>query len=662
MAVVSLEIKKQRDFANRMAFGEVGSYQQLEGTVHFAVDPDSPIDAIITDLKRSPRDARGMVCSSADFLIIQPTIPSLGRHRILFDVVNRGNPMALTNINSGTGRLDPGTGFLMREGYTVVWCGWQYDVPDVEGISRIDVPEAVTEDGKPIIGKMSVAFQTQSHVQVNTLSDRLHRPHPTRDVNDPEAVLLVREHESGPSQTIPWDKWSFARLEGERVIPDDSHVYMESGFEPGKIYEVVYTTIGAPIVGLGLLAPRDLVSFLKNASTEQGNPCAGDIEFAYAFGRSQSAMFLREFLYLGLNQDEENRVVFDGLIPLVAGGGRGTFINQRFGQPSPGPKAGMGGQFPFHDTVQTDPETGLTEGLLACLRAKGNVPKIFFINTSAEYWWGSAALIHTSPDGKRDLQPSENVRVYHYAGNAHIPGKMTLAEVNLSAFSLGQHPTNTVDYRPLLRAALVNLDRWVSLGEEPPPSCHPRLDDGTAVSPETIESTIRAIPGANFPEHLRYVYRVDLGPQVGEGIVTNVPPVLGKAYPCYVPAVDKDGNELVGIRLPDVTVPLATHAGWNLRHPDHGAPGLMMALAGSSVPFQATKAERESLADPRPSVEERYPDKNVYLSHVREAAKSLVDQGYLMLEDVEKVMAQSSESYDALMVVRGDEPELANNE
>ena len=648
MAVSSLEIKERIPFAEGMAFGEIGPYQHLEGTVHFDVNPHDISNAAITDLKGAPRDASGMVRTSADFVILQPEDPARGRNRILFDVVNRGNPMAMTNINSGTGRVDPGNGFLMRNGYTVVWCGWQYDVPDVAGITRINVPDALNADGSPISGKIGVAFQTNALAKVNSLSDRLHRPHPTCDINDPDAVLLVREHESGPSRAIPRDQWSFARQEGDRVVPDDSHIYMESGFQPGKIYEVVYTTVGAPVVGLGLLAPRDLVSYLRYASPDQGNPCGGGMEFAFAFGRSQSAMFLREFLYLGLNQDEEGRTVFDGLIPLVAGGGRGTFINQRFGQPSPGPKAGTGGQFPFHDTVQTDPETEITDGLLARLETAGSVPKVFFINTSAEYWWGSAALIHTSPDGERDLKPSENTRVYHFTGNAHIPGRMTLAEVNLSAFSLGRHPTNTVDYRPLLRAALSNLDSWVSSRKEPPPNCHPRLDDGTTAPPETIESTIRSIPGAGFPEHFRYVYRMDLGPDLETGIVSNIPPVLGKPFPCYVPAVDEDGNELAGIRLPDITVPLATHAGWNLRHPDHGAPGLMMALAGSSIPFQATKEGRKSLNDPRQSVEERYSDKDDYLSRVREAAQSLVHQGYLLPEDVETVMSQSSENYDVV--------------
>jgi len=436
---------------------------------------------------------------------------------------------------------------------------------------------------------------------------------------------------------------------------------MESGFEPGKIYEVIYTTTGAPVVGMGLLAPRDLVSFLRYGSARQGNPCAGDTKYAYGFGRSQSGIFLRQFLYLGLNQDEQDRTVFDGLIPLVAGGGRGGFINQRFGQPSPGPKAGVGGQFPFHDTVQTDPETGRTDGLLARLAAKGKVPKIFFINTSAEYWWGSAALVHTTVDGRRDLSTSDSVRIYHYAGNAHVPGRMVMTDVNLSAFPRGQQPGNSVDYRPLLRAALVSLDRWVSAGEEPPPSCHPRLDEGTTVPPESIGATFRAIPGVNFPEHLRRVYRMDFGPEADEGIVTEIPPVMGKAYPSYVPGVDDDGNEVCGVRLPDVTVPLATNTGWNLRHPDNGGPGQMTPLAGSTIPFPATRADREASGDPRRSIEERYTSKEDYLEQVKQAAHVLVDQGYLLEEDLETVVERASQLYD-LLQSRVREPQLADND
>jgi hypothetical protein len=369
------------------------------------------------------------------------------------------------------------------------------------------------------------------------------------------------------------------------------------------------------------------------------------MQYAYSFGRSQSGRFLRHFLYLGLNQDEQDRTVFDGLMPLVAGGGRGEF-NQRFGQPSNSNKYSMKNLFPFHDTVQTDPETGRTDGLLARLCAHGKVPKIFFINTSAEYWGGHAALTHTDVAGKSDLAPSETVRIYHFAGTQHGPGNLLLTDTGAVDDSRGQHRPNAVDYRPLLRAALMQLDRWVTTGQAPPPSCHPRLDDGTAVPPEYTAAVFQAIPAVQFPVHLRSIARLDFGTGTDEGLTTILPPRVGKPYPNLISAVDADGNERAGIRLPDLSVPLATYTGWNVRHPDIGGPGQTLALLGSTMPFPATPAEREASGDPRPSIEERYASKADYLRQVQQAAEALVQQGYLLAEDLPTVTEQASQRYD----------------
>jgi hypothetical protein len=320
MAVTALEIKSCSPFAQGQTFGDVGPYQQLDGTVHFAVDPHHPSNAGITDLQRAPRDAHGLVHCSADVRLLRPVTPQGGNQRLLLDIVNRGNPTVLTNFNSAVGRMEPGNGFLMRQGYTVIWCGWQDDVPATPGLIRIHVPEALDSAGKPISGKIAVTFQPDTPIQVQLLADRQHRPHPVTDLHDQDAVLTVQDHEDAPPVTIPRQQWSFARLEGDRVVPDAASVYLASGFQPGKVYQVVYTTTGAPVIGLGLLAMRDIVSFLRYGTAGEGNPCAGQIQYAYSFGRSQSGRCLRHFLYLGLNQDERQRLVFDGLIPLVAGG------------------------------------------------------------------------------------------------------------------------------------------------------------------------------------------------------------------------------------------------------------------------------------------------------------------------------------------------------
>jgi alpha/beta hydrolase family protein len=655
MAVTKMLITSRRPFAEEKAFGQVGPYEQLDGTVYFAVDPTHPANQLITDLKLAPRDVSGRVHFSADWRLLRPVEPQRGNHRLLFDILNRGRGPGLRNLNSAqdvapTEPLDPGNGFLMRQGYTVAWCGWQHDVPDAPGLMRLRAPEAVTPEG-PISGKIMVTFQPNASACVQFLADRQHRPYPTSNLEDRDAMLTEQDHEDAPERIIPREQWSFARLENGCVVPDAAHVYMASGFVPGKVYQVIYTTTGAPIVGCGLLATRDLGSFLKYGSAREGNPCAGDLQYAYSFGVSQSGRFLRHFLYLGLNLDEQERTVFDGLIPHVAGGKHGEF-NHRFAQPSSQASRSPNNLFPYSDGEQTDPETERTAGLLSRLAAKGKIPKVMHTYTSSEYWGGHGALVHIATTGSRDLDIPESVRIYHFGGTQHPMGTFPPQDTDARQGYRGQHPFNWTDYRPLLRAALVNLDHWVTHGESAPPSSHPRLDNGTAVPPEQLAATFRAIPGVTLPEPLRRFERLDFGPQAG--IATQVPPLSGKPYPRLVPAIDQDGNEVCGMRLPFQIVPLATHTGWNLRHPDIGGAGQTLAsggasggtLIGATIPFPATRAERQASGDPRRSVAERYTSKADYLEQIRRAAQDLVQARYILAEDVDEIIGQAAQHYD----------------
>jgi hypothetical protein len=496
-----------------------------------------------------------------------------------------------------------------------------------------------------------VTFQPNTSACVQFLADRQHRPYPTSNLEDRDAMLTEQDHEDASERIIPREQWSFARLENGCVVPDAAHVYMASGFVPGKVYQVIYTTAGAPIVGCGLLATRDLGSFLKYGSAREGNPCAGGLQYAYSFGVSQSGRFLRHFLSLGLNLDEQERTVFDGLIPHVAGGKHGEF-NHRFAQPSSQASRSPNNLFPYSDGEQTDPETDCTAGLLSRLAAKGKMPKVMHTYTSSEYWGGHGALVHIDVTGSRDLDIPESVRIYHFGGTQHPVGAFPPQDTDPRQGYRGQHPFNWTDYRPLLRAALVNLDRWVTHGESAPPSSHPRLDNGTAVPPEQLAAIFRAIPGVTLPEPLRRFERLDFGPQAG--IATQVPPLSGKPYPHLVPAVDQDGNEVCGIRLPFQIVPLATHTGWNLRHPDIGGAGQTLAsggasggtLIGATIPFPATRAARQASADPRRAVAERYTSKADYLEQIRRAAQDLVQARYLLAEDVDEIIGQAAQHYD----------------
>ena len=650
MPVTRLEITSQKPFADGQSFGTVGTYTQVEGTAHFAVDPLHPANETVADITLAPRNGQGLVEFSSDFRILRPDDPSKGNGRLLLDVLNRGKALALRNINSAPdvapdAPLDPGNGFLMRQGYTVAWCGWQHDVPDTPGLLRIQVPEAL-EDGKPVSGRVVVTFQPNSPTDVQYVSDRLHRAYPANKLEDWESVMTVQDDEDAREHVIPRKQWWFARLEDGRLIPDPCHVHLEGGFQPGKVYQVIYTTTGAPVAGLGLVATRDIASHLRFEAE-------GGLEHAYAFGVSQSGRFLRSFLYHGLNYDESGRAVFDGLMPHVAGGKRGEF-NQRFAQPSSQATRSVNSLFPFADSPQTDPDTGLTDGLLSRLASQGELPKVMNTYTSSEYWAGHGALVHTDIEGTHDLEPPDAVRVYAFAGTQHALGGLPLADTDPVDGYRGAHTFNCLDYRALLRAALVNLDRWVSYGEAAPPSQYPRIADGTAVSPAAVAPGLEAVPGVRLPSPVRKFTRLDFGPD--PGVPSVVPANVGREFPCLVSQVDADGNEVAGIRLPLVSVPLASHLGWNRRHADIGGEGQTLStggasggtLRGSSIPFAATRAERESSGDPRPSIEERYESRQAFLDHIEANARQLVSDGYLLEEDVPPMVAQAAEHYAAM--------------
>ena len=638
MAVTTIDIKERAPYAEGQHFGDVGEFEQLDGRVNFAVDPSDPANGLITDLGLAPKNAAGLVEFSADFRIVKPVDQQKGSHTLFFDVVNRGKPLSLMRINSApeSDPMGPGNGFQMRRGYTQVWCGWQHDVPDTPGFLRVHVPNAANTEGR-----IAVTFQPNVADRSQMLSDRGHIAYPASGLDQPDAELFEHDHDEGPATLIPRYDWSFGRLEQGKLEPDPTHISMEKGFEPGKVYRCIYTTATAPVVGLGIAAVRDLISYLRYSDTPD-NPCAGDIKHTLAFGSSQSGRFLRHLLYLAMNQDEEGRMVFDGIIAHIAGGRRGEF-NQRFGQPSNLVEASTGSLFPFADIDQTDPETGRSDGLLTRLKGRARVPKIFLTNTSSEYWSGHAALTHVDTTGIRDIAPYDQVRIYHFSGTQHNAGVLPLAHTQPTGAS-GKHPFNWVDWRPLMRAAVANLDAWVTSNTPPPPSKHARLDDATAVPGESLAGTYQAIPGFGFPAHLRRLSRFDFGPE--QGITKNLPPVTGAPYPALVSNVDQDGNELAGIRLPDVAAPLATVTGWNLRHPDTGGPDQTHKTMGSTVPFTFTRQERQDTSDPRPSVEERYASKEDYLDRVEGVARDLVSEGYMLDEDVPKVGQMAGERYD----------------
>lgn len=676
MPVTGLDIQTRRPLANGQTFGDAGPYEEIRGVIRFTTDPLHPRNERITDIERAPRNADGLIEYESDIVILKPADPARGSRRILFDVLNRGKRLALSYFNCADREvigpdtpvdtpLDTGNGYLMREGWTVVWTGWQADAPPWPAIQRLRAPEAVDDDGNRLIGRVFSQFQAMAPAPHFLLSDRDHTPRPAFDVKETDAILTVRDHPDTEPRDIPRDKWHFARDEKGLPVTDANYIRLEGGFSPGLMYQLTYTTVGAPVLGLGFLAMRDSVSWLKNGKADTGNrcaaetpaenPCAGEIDHAYAFGVSQSGRFLRTFLFEDLNRDEDGREIFDGILAHVAGGMRGEF-NQRFGQPSKDLPSVIAHLFPFTPAASEDEKTGETGALLERLRGRGSSLKVFFSNTAAEYWRGDASLIHTDPDGTRDIAPDFDSRVYAIAGAQHGPGYWPLTRVQPTDGLKAQNYYNSLDYTPLLRGMLENLHQWAANGIAPPDSSHPEIKKSTHSTPVALRAFFDSIPGAVFPPHVPVPRRLDFGPGDRMTRLEILPPRPGEPYGSIVSGIDADGNEIAGLVSPDAKVPLATYTPWNTRHPDMGAPhqpvGLTGGFRGSTFPFPVTKADRLSGGDPRLSIEERYRDRASYLNAVKQAAQTLAEARLIPAEDIERSVERAALRWDGFTGVK----------
>ena len=659
MGLTRLEIVRREPFDEGKAFGATGPYERIDAVAHYAVDPAHPANAGIVDLDRSDRDADGKVRFSGDATFLVPVDPARANRALLLDVPNRGNRLAMRSFNMApfdlmpTDEITPGDGFLFERGWCIAWCGWQWDVPNPSvrmGLRAPVVPRAKLTPA----GRMQLRIQPDQATDTFALTDHHvgsvgnHAPIPTIDANDPDAALWVREHLFDTPERIPRDRWTFARRngdDGDSTIPDPGSVLLAGGFEPGRIYDLVYTPAECPVVGTGLLAVRDLAAWARGSEEA---PTAGRVDHVIAEGVSQCGRFLRTFLHTGLNRDEAGSQVFDGVLVHVAGGRRGEF-NHRYGQPSVQPTPSLGHRFPFADEPQTDPGSGRRAGLLDRQRALGGVPEIFYTDTSSEYWRGDAGLAHRDLESGTDVEPPAEVRRYLFASTQHGPGAVPFTDRSMFG-SHGANRLNVVDYRPLFRAALENLRVWIADGIEPPESVFPRAKDTTAVPREVVMSALAAIPGLALPraDRLPSLAPMDLGENAADGIPELPATFTGEPYPSRVSAVDACGNELGGLRMPEVTVPVATHTGFNPRHADTGGDGQILEYLGSTVPLARNAATREASSDPRPSIAERYASRDAYLAEVRAAAQRLVEARYLLTGDVELCVTLAGERYDAV--------------
>lgn len=621
--VTSVTLSSRTILAGGQSFGSTGPYERLVGRIEFALDPADPHNVGIVDLNYARRDADGRVHFSSDLTVLRPSDPTKDNGVLLFHISNRGVMDLLGTFNRGNASDGGiGDGLLMRDGYTMVFVGWEFDVPAPR--LRIEAPAALLPAGSSADSLSVEIMVNERAAEAFLIDDAAGRPpviYLPAESSSPKDVLIVRDRFLDTGTPISRDRWRF--VAGPNGLP---RIQLDGGFDPGRFYRVTYHP-GAPVVaGVGLAAVRDAAAAFRYRSDL---PIHG--QAAYAFGQSQAGRFLRQFLYDGFNADERDRRVFDAMWVHKAGAARGSF-NERFATPTPGDLF-RPTKFPFSDSDQTDVD-GTHAGLSSRYRADQR-PKIFYVNTSVEYWGGgrAAALTHTTIDGKRDLVLPDNIRIYFLASTQHIvpafPPVRTPpasgADVGAGQRSGGQQLNNPTPHANVMRALLRAWHQWASDGTAPPPSQYPRLSDQTLVSIQ--QNVFPRLPGVANPRTIQ-------GPARTTGVKVTPRPHL-------VPQVDRDGNDLGGIRDPEVAVPLATTTGWNFRDPSIGNPGDIYQLLGSYIPFAPTKAARQANGDPRWSIEERYRGVDDYVQRIRSATMDLVRQRYLLAEDVDGIVERA---------------------
>jgi hypothetical protein len=622
--VTKIEITSSGPFAEGKTFGDVGAYTRITGRFYGELDPNRAANKPIVDLGRAPKNERGRVEYSADFDILTPADKSKGNGTLFYDVNNRGNKRLIHLLNDvpSNNALNnaehAGDGFLMRHGFTIVWSGWIPGLPKTGNVLRIDVPNAQ--------GVEQQIWDEFLFNEAKTLEARLSFPVATVDKS--KARLTVRDRNEDSPSVIHDRAWEFADGNTIRLLPNGTP------FRRGALYQLTYRAKNPPVSGIGYAATRDFISLLRYG--EQGNPLLGATKVALAHGTSQSGRYLRDMLYNGFNETEEGRPVFDGMNPHIASAR--LFLNYRFAQPNRVYTVGYGflgypdASFPHSYAKQRDPISGKDDGLLERCTARKNCPKIIQTVTATEYWQGGHSLNTTDPLGQQDIALPDTVRIYYLAGTQHVITPTMAKGVCTGA------PNTAIDPRPTMRALVLALDRWVKGGANPPASSYPKIADQTLVPSLALKMPV---PGIVTPRGANPMLQFDYGKQYKAGILENAPPQpLRARYGVLVPAVDEDGNEKAGVRMPELAVPFATSTGWSVRTVEGGSPGELCYLDGMVLPFPLNAHMRETAKDARPALSERYKDKAEYLARVREAAVALQGRGFLLEEDVERVVAR----------------------
>jgi len=631
------------------SFGDTGAYEKLVGRAFGEVDPrdrSDPAATLITDLELAPRNARGMVEYDTGIIVLRPIDASRGNRRLFYELTNRGSILTLRAFNdspngstTNPAPADAGNGFLMRQGYTLLYSGW--DMSAV-GTFASHYPIAVQRDGSPIVGP-SVEELIFDNVPPAAQPTTATLSYPAASLDPAQATLTVRTHYGDPQTVIAATGWRFNDARTIQLLPEGTQ------FEPGRLYELAYQATAPQVAGLALAAVRDLPVFLRHAradDTGAANPLAGRIDVVIGHGISQPARVLHDFVALGFNRDPHGGRVFEGVLDYIVGASSG-FFNYRFAQPFRTHRQHIGRWsperiFPFANQFVFDPITGQFGGRLIRCTLTDTCPKTLEANSSNEYWVKGGSLGHTDTLGHDLRFDPPTVRTYLFSSLPHS---------SASGPGVCEQSRNPVSPSPGLRALLIDLDAWITRGTEPPASRLPRRADRTLV-PSLPQRGVGfpRIPGVRYTGLMSTGDLFDFGPRAGDGILEFrttrrgiTSPVTSSPYPVFVPATDADGNDVAGVRFPDIEVPIATYTGYGFRAAGYAGPDLCDAF-GQMIPFAQTRAEREATGDPRRSIAERYPSHQDYVTKVTAAANALRRDRFLLQEDVDRIIEAAQAS------------------
>jgi hypothetical protein len=649
--VTSVEVTSRQPWVSGQSFGQVGAYEVLRGTVHYAIDPRSASARDVADIRFAPVDARGLVEYSGPFVIIRPVDAARGNHTTLIEVANRGRTEmdgAFFETEDGLDLMSPDEVKKLTDptffklGYSLAWVGWQARMePDQFGLQ---VPVASVRSAAR--ATFASADMTPDRKTFDLAYNGFYCAH---DAKQPKAVLRLLNTFDDPGVVVPRKSWHFAAVSVEKKNDARCAIVLDKPAAADAYFSLVYEGEDAAVMGLGEAAFRDFAVYLKSRNIPSAiNDRPGDAAAVFAYGYSQGGRFLRDFVYRGFNTGPDGQRVFDGMLITTAGSGRGSF-DHRYALPGEAGNSVMSDLravdlYPFADVPTPDIDGTGHAGLLDRAVHDHTVPKIMYILSSSGYWARNASLLQTTTDGKRPVALGTDSRIYYFAGVPHalrFPGQFTKKGKEAA------YPYNAnVDLADGMNAQLENLRLWAVDNVAPPPTTAPVL--GSTLIP-AAELKFPAIPDIRVPNDPPPLWQIHMGPDYArEGIITE-PVHVGAKYPLLVPAVDADGNELGGWRGAMSSVPLGTYTAWNWTSPQLARFGFISSLYGAFIPFAYTRAERLAAHDPRLSIEERYGDRDGYMKAAAAAIDHAITKRFLLPMQREAILAKMGRSWDDTM-------------